>query len=178
VSKLVDKTTAKKYDTQTNEILTHIHQQKHLCYHCLMNISTFEKLEALIINQELKEESEKAFDKLKFVFNCLTIYDMIVVFVIFGGPKLINFVTLFSSILICTSTFISNNYVVYFEYSVLITSVLIMIKCIYILVIDMIESEVKRRTKQKKMTNFNNCNLVFLSDKKFRRSNKRRFFIL
>ncbi len=114
----------------------------------MINISTFEKLGALIINQELKEESEKAFDKLKFVFNCLIIYDMIVVFTVFGGPKLINFVTLFSSILICASIFISNNYVVYFEYSVVIMSVLIMVKCIYILVVDMIESEVKRRVKQ------------------------------
>jgi hypothetical protein len=113
-----------------------------------MNTSTFEKLGALIINQELKEEAEKAFDKLKFVFNCLIIYDMIVVFTVFGGPKLINFVTLFSSILICASIFISNNYVVYFEYSVVIMSVLIMVKCIYILVVDMIESEVKRRVKQ------------------------------
>lgn len=148
VSKLMDKTTAKKYDTQTNEIITHIHQQKDLCYHCLMKISTFEKLEALIINQELREESEKAFDKLRFAFDCLTIYNMIVVFIIFGGPKVITFITLFSSILICTSIIISKSYVVYFEYSVLIISVFIMVKCVYILVIDMIESEVKRRTKQ------------------------------
>ncbi len=145
ISKLMDKTTAKKYDTQTNEILTHIHQQKHLCYHCLMNISTFDKLGGLIINQELKIESEKAFRKIKFSFNCLIIYDIIVVFIIFGGSKSINFVILLSLILKCISTFINNYYVVYFEYFVVIMSVLIMVKCIYILVIDAVEREFKRR---------------------------------
>src|ERR1700722_15797207 len=57
--KLIDQVTTEKYNFETKQLLKHINEQKNLCYHCLVNISSFDKLEKMIVNLEEQQQSEE-----------------------------------------------------------------------------------------------------------------------
>jgi hypothetical protein len=136
-NKLVDQVTREKYNFET----------KNSCYHCLVNISSSEKLEKMIANLEEQQQSEERLKNLKLSFNYMSIYNVIIVYIVFGGPKLIPLVTFFGSILICVSIFIKHIHMIYFEHPVAGTSFLIMIKSLCVLLVDMIRIEQQRKQK-------------------------------
>ncbi len=145
--KLVDQVTTEKYNFKTKQLLKHINEQKNLCYHYLVNISSFEKLEKIIAILEEQQQSEERLKNLKLSFNYLSIYNLISVYIIFCGLKLITLVAFFTSILICVSIFINHIHMIYFEYPVVGTSFLIRIKSLYVLLVDMIRIEQQRKQK-------------------------------
>jgi len=84
---------------------------------------------------------------IRVCFNAVNVFNLVTVYIVFGGPKLIAFSSLSAYILIIISVFIEKkNYVMIFEASVILPAKFIWIKSLYVLTICIIEIDRKNVT--------------------------------
>lgn len=79
-----------KNDHEITEFLRTIVNDKYNCYYCINNHSSFMQIDTLVDNQQRNINILQEFKHIRCLYNILNITNLIVVFIIYGGPKIIN----------------------------------------------------------------------------------------
>ena len=132
-------------DLELNMILKNISNDKHFCFHCIQRHVGFDRLEKLVANQDVHREKNEALKRTRSLFDILSIFNSVVVFVAFGGPKSICLVSLFSSLSILASLYVEKvSDAILFESSVLLMSVVVYLKTLHATMFQSIQIETRK----------------------------------
>jgi len=106
------------------------------CFYCIRTYSKKEDIDEMIANQQRLIQHNDALKVVRILLNWLSIINTLVAIIVFGGPVLIICAMIISATLIFASLFINNSmYMIYFESSVIVASVVVWIKSDYCLFI-------------------------------------------
>jgi hypothetical protein len=115
-------------NTAALNFLRNITADEHLCYHCINGHVNRDELKKKIIDNfdtSIKLGNKLLFFRLTFIASGL--YNVSVLFLVFGDPVIINIASLLSSICLTIALFVENIYgLVFLESVVIIVSTLIM----------------------------------------------------
>ena len=132
-------------DFNLYQILLNISNDQDYCFHCIQQHFDRDHLRTHIAQQNTHQQRDQALKRIRFFFNIVVITNCVVVFIIFGGPKLITFLSIFSSSLIFGSIYVDNVInAVYFESSVMFMGVVVLFKSLYVILIQIIAIEKKK----------------------------------
>ena len=135
------------HDLKLNAVLVNISKDENACYHCVKSHIGFEHLRTLIEQQQTHRKRDEVLKGIRMLFNILSITNTIVVFLVFGGPKLISFVTLVSSICIFGSIYVEKVAdAVLFESAVILVSVVVVLKGVYVIMVEIVALERRKNS--------------------------------
>ena len=121
------------------DILGNMSKDQHHCFHCIEQHGGSTSLQELIRQQETYAERDEILRSIRTVFNILSMINSIVVLVIFGGPKLISFLMLFSCLCVFGSIYVRNVHdAILFESAVICSSLIILLKSVYVIIVEII----------------------------------------
>lgn len=80
-------------DLKLNTVLINLSQDENTCLHCVETDDGFHHLRTLIEKQRIHIKGNAVLKEIRISFNILSITNMIVVLLVFNGPKLIFLVT-------------------------------------------------------------------------------------
>ena len=120
-------------DEQMSQILNNISNDHYLCIHCVER-----HIEAKILNVIRKKENlterRKYLQNIRISYNCLSLFNTIVVFIVFGGPLFTSIVGLFCCFFVVLSSCIEDdNAILACESSVVLFSAVVCFKSLYVL---------------------------------------------
>ena len=132
-------------DLNLHQILLNISNDQDYCFHCIQQHFDPDHLRTQIAQQNTHQQRDQALKRIRFVFNIVVITNCVVVFIIFGGPKLITFLSIFSSSLIFVSIYVDKVInAVYFESSVMCIGFVVLFKSLYVILVQIITIERKK----------------------------------
>ena len=134
-------------DERLYEILADMANDIHHCFHCIERHVGAKDLESFMGKKSVSRERNRNLKLACTIFNILSINTSFITFLVFGGSKLIYFISFCCSCLIFASIYVENNSdVIIFESSALIFSSIVFLKCFYAILfaIIVIERQKKR----------------------------------
>ena len=121
-------------DLKLNAILTNISSDDNYCFHCIERRIGFARLKTLVKDQRLERKRDVSLRRVRTLFNTLSIVNSIVVFLIFGGPKSISSMSLFSLLSIFGSIYVERaTHTVLFESVVILVSAVVVFQTSYVI---------------------------------------------
>jgi hypothetical protein len=87
------------------KLLIKFFKDEHTCFHCLSTHSSFQEVEDMGKKVQYQVAKETAYKKTRNVYNILAFLNIIMVFMIFGGPLLISIISIINSLFMCLSKF-------------------------------------------------------------------------
>jgi hypothetical protein len=139
-----DSETAAATKSEENEILIlleKIQSEQNICYHCINQYSTQNDVNRMIQNQRRFYTREENLKKLRLLFNFISIINTLVIFIIYGGLVVLNILLIFHSVGTFIFIYIDNSYLIIVEYLLILFSLIIFLKTLYILFIDIKENQ-------------------------------------
>lgn len=134
-------------DLKLNTILVNLSNDENTCFHCVQSHIGFYHLRKLIEQQQIRRERNEAFKGIRMLLNILSITNTIVTLLVYGGPKLIFLVTLFSSIGIFGSIYVEKvSHAVLFESAVVLVSAITLLKSLYVLMVQAMVLEKRKNS--------------------------------
>lgn len=130
------------------ELLSHIQHNEYQCYQCLWNGSSIKHVSELLKAPEKQQQQQDYIDKIRKVFNFLSLANLLVVYMVFGGPKSILIISAIHGILMCISPYVTTSNVLYFAGFVILVSLITCIKSAYIIMLNIYN--IGRRVGQEK----------------------------
>lgn len=132
-------------DKQLHQMLLNLTTDNTYCFHCIQYHIGTEELKSFIENKSILREQNENLKTVRTLLNTLSIVTSTLTFIIFGGPKLIFFISSCSSSLILVSIYMENiSHVVIFETSVVLLSLIVFLKLIYVILFAIILTEKKK----------------------------------
>jgi hypothetical protein len=113
---------------KSGKLLIKFFKDEHTCFHCLSTHSSFQEVEDMGKKVQYQVAKETAYKKTRNVYNILAFLNIIMVFMIFGGPLLINITSIINSLFICLSMFLADSIMIFLEGFIVITSAIIFLK--------------------------------------------------
>ncbi len=121
-------------DERLYQILTNMMKDDNYCFHCIERHVGAETLQSFIEKNSISRERSENLKVTRTIFNVLSIVTSLVTFLVSGGSKLICFITLCSSSLIFVSIYVESVlHVVIFETSAVLLSLIVFLKCLYVI---------------------------------------------
>jgi len=130
------------------KILEKPNEDEKNCYWCIKNNSEYDIIQKVLnkFADGLKQDSH--ISKMKFVSDLLGLFNVILMFIIYGGPRLINFLTFINCLCMLLIAFINEpQFVLYLECSVVIVTSVIVCQCLYVLFLVAFDLHSKQREK-------------------------------
>lgn len=121
-----------KIDQEFEKLVSDISNDYHLCYHCIQNHSSFDRLRTLLQEQNSNLSVSKQLTFVGCLFNLLNISNAIVIYLIYGGSLFIFSMCLLHLLLLFgTFSHLTQDTVLLFDCSVIVISFFIMLKCVF-----------------------------------------------
>jgi hypothetical protein len=119
----------------TQKLLEHIYRNKKTCSSCISNISSFSTIQHTLVVEKHQQKLKSITKCFKSAFNCLSMSNSTIMFVIFDGPKVINGLMLINLLLIGISIFY-DAISLYLESFVIFISIATYLRCSHVLVVN------------------------------------------
>ncbi|CAF3556344.1 unnamed protein product [Rotaria socialis] len=123
-------------ETEKNlkKFLLHINEEQNYCYYCVSNYTTFAKLRELVDKQDRNILYLERLRIVRICFNVVNVTNLVIVYMMFGGPKTIAIATMLSAVLTFATLYVEHkrNQIICDSFIVIIFSIIIG-KCIYTL---------------------------------------------
>jgi len=111
-------------------------EDEHNCYYCLQNNTSNESISKMIQTHDNYVQQQTEFTKLRCVLSLFGLFNILVVFILYGGSVTINILTTINAAIVLTSLYIDKfNTVVYMESTVVCVSLFIILHASYALII-------------------------------------------
>jgi hypothetical protein len=121
-------------DERLYQILTNMMNDNNYCFHCIEYHVGAETLQSFIEKKSICRKRNENLKVTRTIFNVLSIVTAFVTFIVFGGSKLIYFISFCSSSLIFASIYVESvSHVVIFETSAVLLSLIVFLKCLYVI---------------------------------------------
>jgi hypothetical protein len=136
-------------DDRIKQFLIEILSDEKQCSVRVSNHSALYKIE-LMVKYKIKQlEQEGKLKKSKTFFSILSISNLLVTFLVFGGPPLITITSAINSFLICFCSYTSNRTVFFFESFVIVTSFVIGLQSIFTLCCAIMHITIQEKEKKR-----------------------------
>jgi hypothetical protein len=130
-----------EYDTyddineqKLHEFLINITKDDTYCFDCVAYHIGGETLNSFVKKQSIERKRNLDLESARTIFNIISIVTSLMTFLIFGAPKLVSFISLCSLSCIFISIYVEHIfYVIIFEILVVFLSLIILLKCCYII---------------------------------------------
>lgn len=122
-------------------MIHNITADKEFCFYCYQaHYKTFDSLKVFIEQDNYHIKLNQILRHVKICFNAVSVFNFIVVYLVFGGPMLITHISLLSDLLVFISMFVENQFhVLTFEAAVLLVAVFTWAKSLYVIMVCIIE---------------------------------------
>ena len=121
-------------DKRFYQILTNMTKDDNYCFHCIERHVGTEALQSYIDKDSITRDRNENLKVTRTLLNILSIVNSLATFIVFGGSKLICFIFFCSSSLIFASIYVETvSHVVIFETSAILLSLIIFLKCLYMI---------------------------------------------
>lgn len=116
------------------QILKNVSIDENFCFHCTQRHIGLSTLHSLIDKQQSYRAREEQLRTTRSMLNILSMINLLVIAFIFGGPKLISLISFLSSCSIFVSVIVEKlRDVVIFESSIILVSVVVLMKTFYVI---------------------------------------------
>ena len=137
-------------DLKLNEIVANMSNDESYCFHCIERHVGFPRLKTLVEKQRIQRERDRSLKHVRTLFNSLSIVNSVIVFLLFGGPRSISFISLVSSFCIFGSIFVEKpTDAVVFESLVILISAIVIFKTFYVIMVQIIRQIILRERKNR-----------------------------
>ena len=126
-------------------LLIELAKDDFLCFPCLSSHSSLKEVKDMGENVKYQVAKETAFRKTRNVYNILAFLNIIIVFMIFGGPLLISITSTINSLFICLSMFLPDSVMIFLEAFIVITSSVIFSKVFIVITMAINNSDRRKR---------------------------------
>lgn len=126
-------------------LLIKLADDDYTCYHCLSKYSSVEEVKQMGKKMQYQVEKETSYKKTRNVYNLLALLNIIIVFMIFGGPLLISITSIINALFICLSMFLADSIVIFLEGFIVITSAIIFLKVFIVMTMAIYNSDRRKR---------------------------------
>jgi hypothetical protein len=126
------------------QILRNMSDDQHSCYHCVMHHITDDHIKKILEIRSNNIEHQLKISNVRLILNLFGIFNVVLVFIVYGGPVIINCLTCINALFILIVPFIKDfHYVIYIESFAVIFATVITIQSFYSLMIAIIEIHTK-----------------------------------
>jgi hypothetical protein len=137
-----------KNDENTFQILQNMAEDKFNCYQCINNHTNYVDIKKILKAHDGDVEEQLKLSSLCLFLNIFGIFNIIVVFIVYGEPTIINSLTCINAVYILAAPFVKQfNHMIYMESSVIFITTIVTIQSYYCIIIATLEIHVKLSIK-------------------------------
>jgi len=131
------------------QILRNMSDDQNICYHCVMHHITNDHIKKILEIRSSNIEYQLKISNVRWILNLFGTFNVVLVFIVYGGPVIINCLTCINALFILIAPFVIHyHYVIYIESFAVIIATVITMQSFYSLIIAAIEIHIKRLTKK------------------------------
>lgn len=121
-------------ETTIKQLLINIQKDEYKCYHCVSTYTTFEKLRELLDEQEKNITYLNELKNVRIWFNVVNMSNIVIVFFIFGGSKIITLTTMISGSLVFATLHVEEKKLqLIYDSTIMLMFSIVVGKCVYTL---------------------------------------------
>lgn len=135
-------------DDKGFEILKNMMNDIHKCHYCIATHSSPHIKTKILQVHQLNMEKDLKIRNIRLVLNLSALMNMLIIYIVYGGPQVINRLLIINGVFIIIAPFIENlHYMIYIESSVILVSTVIAIQSSYSIIIAGFEIYTRRFIK-------------------------------
>ncbi|CAF3146406.1 unnamed protein product [Rotaria socialis] len=138
---LYDQNGTKSFDKSHNDafkILQNMTLDEHNCHYCILNHTTYDDIKKILQVHDSTVHRDTTLFRLRLILHIFGTFNVLLVFVVYGGPPIINSLTCISALCLLIAPFIEKIYLmVYLESSVVLVATVWTTQSSYVIIIAM-----------------------------------------
>ncbi len=130
------------------KILRSMTQVEYNCYYCITNRTNHAIIGQILQIHDNGIEQQLKVSHVRLVLNLFGIFNIVLVFIVYGGPAIFNFLTCINGLCILIVPFVKHfHYMIYMESSVVFVSTVVTMQSLYCIIIAVLEIDTKLSIK-------------------------------
>jgi uncharacterized membrane protein YkgB len=120
-------------------ILSKFYKDRHNCFHCVTNHTSFNDIEKLLQDQERNLKIQNELKYIRALYNILNMINLVTIFIIFGGPRTVTVMTMITLAFIFGSIYVENiRYGLWFDSAVIVVSFFVLLRSLWAIALTII----------------------------------------